>query len=189
MGGIAETNLFIATRIYGASWITHPGVLIIALLILLGLLYPVYENWKKRRRSIEVRSATEPASPQLVEPVPMKSRIGHGLFALFFVAIFAFIVYQAKFGFGSWEPRAALFPLAIGIPCLILAILMVGFELFRSKRPVAAENVSPAEAAHETDAANLMTAPGRDEGATLGDAQLGVVRKRASAWRVRVRRE
>jgi len=149
LGGIAETNLFIATRIYGASWITHPGVLIIALLILLGLLYPLYENWKKRRRSIEVRSATEPASPQLVEPVSMKSRIGHGLFALFFVALFAFIVYQAKFGFGSWEPRAALFPLAIGIPCLILAILIVGFELFRSKRPVAAENVSPAEAAHE----------------------------------------
>jgi hypothetical protein len=144
LGGIAETNLFIATRIYGASWITHPGVLIIALLILLGLLYPLYENWKKRWRSIEVQSPTEPAPRQLVEPVPMKSRIGHGLFALFFVAIFAFIVYQAKFGFGSWEPRAALFPLSIGIPCLILAILTVGLELFRSTRTVAAE-----EAAHE----------------------------------------
>src|ERR687895_114754 len=52
LGGIAETNLFIATRIYGASWITHPGVLVIALLILLGLLYPVYDQ-RRRKRSRE----------------------------------------------------------------------------------------------------------------------------------------
>jgi hypothetical protein len=77
----------------------------------------------------------------------VRSRIAHGLFALFFVAIFAFIVYQAKFGFGSWEPRAALFPLAIGVPCLILAILPFGLELCRSRRPVAVEDASPAEIA------------------------------------------
>ena len=149
LGGIAETNLFIATRIYGASWLTHPGVLVIALLILLGLLYPVYENWKKSRRSNQPASPIQPAPAQLTEPVPPKSRIAHGLFALFFVAIFAFIVYQAKFGFGSWEPRAALFPLTIGVPCLILAILTVGLELFRSTRPVPSENVMPAEGTRE----------------------------------------
>ncbi|MGH7798234.1 MAG: tripartite tricarboxylate transporter permease, partial [Candidatus Binatia bacterium] len=136
LGGIAETNLFIATRIYGASWITHPGVLVIALLMLVGLLYPTYENWKKRRRSTEAMSPARPQPAQLAEPVPMKNRIANGLFAFFFVAIFAFIVYQAKFGFGSWEPRAALFPLAIGVPCLILAILTFGMELFRSTRTV-----------------------------------------------------
>jgi hypothetical protein len=81
--------------------------------------------------------------------VPTKSRVAHALFALFFVGVFAFIVYQAKFGFGAWEPRAALFPLAIGIPCLILAILTVGLELFRFTRPVASETVSPEERAHE----------------------------------------
>jgi TctA family transporter len=149
LGGIAETNLFIATRIYGASWITHPGVLIIALLILLGLLYPVYENWKKRRRVSEAQSGIPSPPPQIVQPVPIKSRIARGLFALFFVAVFAFIVYQAKFGFGSWEPRAALFPLAIGVPCLILAIVTFGTELFRSTRTVTAENVSPVESARE----------------------------------------
>jgi hypothetical protein len=65
------------------------------------------------------------------------------------VAIFAFIVYQAKFGFGSWEPRAALFPLAIGVPCLVLAILTFGLELFRATRAVTSENPSPAEATTE----------------------------------------
>jgi len=149
LGGIAETNLFIATRIYGASWLTHPGVLVIALLIVLGLLYPVWENWRKSRRNTEARSPIQAEPARLMEPVPLRSRIAHGLFALFFVAIFAFIVYQAKFGFGSWEPRAALFPLAIGVPCLILAILTFGLELFRSTRAVTAENISPAEARNE----------------------------------------
>jgi hypothetical protein len=87
-------------------------------------------------------------SAPLMEAVPLRSRIANGLFALFFVAMFAFIVYQAKFGFGSWEPRAALFPLAIGVPCLILAILTFGMELFRSTRSVASENFLPAESAH-----------------------------------------
>jgi TctA family transporter len=149
LGSIAETNLFIATRIYGASWITHPGVLIIALLILLGLLYPAWENWRKSRRNTEAMSPIQAEPVRVMEAVPARSRIARALFALFFVAIFAFIVYQAKFGFGSWEPRAALFPLAIGVPCLILAILTVGLELFRSTRLVATENVLPAEGAHE----------------------------------------
>jgi putative tricarboxylic transport membrane protein len=149
LGGIAETNLFIATRIYGASWLTHPGVLLIAVLILLGLLYPVYEKRKKNRPANQTVSPVQPEPVRLREPVPLKSRIAHALFALLFVVLFAFIVYQAKFGFGSWEPRAALFPLAVGIPCLILAILTVGLELFRVTRLVASESVSPAESAHE----------------------------------------
>jgi TctA family transporter len=147
LGGIAETNLFIATRIYGASWVTHPGVLVIALLIVLGMLYPVYEKWRKSRRSSQAGSSIQPERAQLTEPVLSTTRMAHALFALFFVALFAFIVYQAKFGFGAWEPRAALFPLSIGIPCLILAILTVGLELFRFTRPVAAEDVSSVEIA------------------------------------------
>ena len=149
LGGIAETNLFIATRIYGASWITHPGVLVIALLIVLGLLYPLYENWKKRPTKQPSGSPTKPEPAQLTEPITPKTRIAHGLFALFFVAIFAFIVYQAKFGFGSWEPRAALFPLAIGLPCLLLAIVTVGLELSRSRRAVTTEIISPQASAYE----------------------------------------
>ena len=149
LGGIAETNLFIATRIYGASWVSHPGVLVIALLIVLGLLYPLYENWKKRPAKQPRELPTKPEPAQLTERVTPKSRIAHGLFGLFFVAIFAFIVYQAKFGFGSWEPRAALFPLAIGLPCLLLAIVTVGLEVSRSRRPVTTEIISPEASAYE----------------------------------------
>jgi putative tricarboxylic transport membrane protein len=148
LGGIAETNLFIATRIYGTSWLTHPGVLVIALLILMGLLYPAYEKWRERRRAGDV-SSVEPRAAQASEPVPAGSRVRRALFALFFVALFVFIVYQAEFGFGASEPRAALFPLAIGIPCLMLAILTAALELLHSTRPVASEDVSPAAGARE----------------------------------------
>jgi TctA family transporter len=149
LGGIAETNLFIATRIYGASWLTNPGVLVIALLILVGLLYPLYDERRKRRRGSEAAASDQLQPAQASEPVPLKSRIAQALFALFFVAIFAFVVYEANFGFGSWEPRAALFPLAIGIPCLILALLTAVVELFRAARPVPTESGMPVEPVHE----------------------------------------
>lgn len=148
LGGIAETNLFIATRIYGASWLTHPGVLVIALLIALGMLYPAYEKLRTRRqREMQATSPIENASkPEILastKPTSVKARIAHASFALFFVAIFAFIFYQAKFGFGAWEPRAALFPLAIGIPCLLLSVFTFFRELCRTERPVSATVSSP----------------------------------------------
>src|ERR671910_3629417 len=48
LGGIAENNLFIATRIYGATWLMHPGVIVIGLLMLIGLLCPVFDRWRRR---------------------------------------------------------------------------------------------------------------------------------------------
>ena len=157
LGGIAETNLFIATRIYGASWITHPGVLVIALIIAVAMLYPWYQEWRKARRSSELASPTQPEPAQLTEPVSLRSRVAHALFALFFVALLVFIVYQAKFGFGSWEPRAALFPLAIGAPSLILAIFTFLREFFCANRPVASA---------DTPTPLLATEPELDPAAT-----------------------
>ncbi|HWO41433.1 MAG TPA: tripartite tricarboxylate transporter permease [Candidatus Eisenbacteria bacterium] len=142
LGGIAETNLFIATRIYGWSWVTEPGVLVIAGLIALGILYPWYEKWRERRLASE--PATPPAAEpdHVTEPVPRRSRLARALFALFFVAVFGFVVYEARFGFGAWEPRAALFPLAIGIPSLVLAVLVLLKEAFLFERTVAADEAA-----------------------------------------------
>src|SRR5919108_4900183 len=49
--GIAENNLFIASRIYGYSWLLHPGVLVIAFIILIGNLYPYVQAYFKRRQA------------------------------------------------------------------------------------------------------------------------------------------
>jgi putative tricarboxylic transport membrane protein len=145
LGGIAETNLFIATRIYGTSWLSHPGVLIIALLIALGLLYPYYQKRSRDRRLADAPSRSLGTEERL-EPVPPAVRLARAAFALLFVFLFAYVVYEAKFGFGTWEPRAGLFPLAIGVPCLILTVITFFIELSRSTRRAPSAVVSEANA-------------------------------------------
>ena len=97
-----------------------------------------------------------------LEPVPPALRLARAGFALLFVFLFAYVVYEAKFGFGAWEPRAGLFPLAIGLPCLILAVVTFAIELSRSTRPapseVAAETNAPAIAPDEARNRTVMIA-------------------------------
>ena len=140
LGGIAENNLFIASRIYGYSWLVHPGVLVIALVIVTGMLYPVLSARVKRSRESEdqMRSILPSTSVKIV-PVPLATRIARATFALFIVVLFAYVVYEAKFGFGDWEPRSALFPWAIGLPSLILAFYIFIQESLRSTRKVKME--------------------------------------------------
>src|ERR671919_1801652 len=53
LGGIAENTLFIATRIYGFGWLTHPGVIMIALIIAAGLFYPYFQTRFKGWRHLQ----------------------------------------------------------------------------------------------------------------------------------------
>src|ERR671922_1296803 len=61
LGGIAENNLFIATRIYGATWLMHPGVIVIGMLMLIGLVYPVFDRWRRRAK-------TQPENSERIDP-------------------------------------------------------------------------------------------------------------------------
>ena len=137
LGGIAENNLFIASRIYGFSWLLHPGVLVIALIIIGGLAFPRLQAWYKRSRGTNDESALAAKTATVkIEPVPLAKRIGQSLFALFLVGIFVYVVYQAQYGFGASEPRAAIFPLVIGIPGLLLAIYVFLKDALQSTRKV-----------------------------------------------------
>ena len=148
LGGIAENNLFIASRIYGASWLLHPGVLVIALITLIGMLYPVLSARLKRFRQRQDRpGAARAAASFKIVPVPVTTRIARSLFAFFVVLIFAYVVYEAKFGFGAWEPRAALFPWVIGLPSLLLALYVFSDECLRSTHKVKMEELGPEEQA------------------------------------------
>jgi Tripartite tricarboxylate transporter TctB family len=51
------------------------------------------------------------------------------------------IIYDAKYGFGADEPRAALFPLTIGVPSLLIALYVIGREFFTSSRRLVVEAV------------------------------------------------
>jgi len=137
LGGIAENNLFIATRIYGYSWLWHPGVLVIAFIILAGIAVPYLQAWLKRYRGRGDAGEGEKKITHLrTEPLSLGARLGQSLFALLFVGIFAYVVYQAKFGFGAFEPRAALFPWVIGLPGLLLAIYVFIKDSAQTKRQI-----------------------------------------------------
>jgi TctA family transporter len=140
LGGIAENNLFIASRIYGYTWMWHPGVLVIAFIIVAGTGFPYLRAWFKRSsQSDDPSDIIQKAVSVRIEPLPLANRIAQSLFALFILLVFGYVVYQAKYGFGSWEPRAALFPWVIGLPCLVLAIYVFMKDSLQTTRKVQIE--------------------------------------------------
>ena len=148
LGGIAENNLFIASRIYGFAWLTHPGVIIIALIIAAGLFYPYFQTRFKRWRHLQGTPEEEEEKRAVsfrTEPVSLAARYARSLFALLFVGVFAYVLYQAQFGFGAIEPRSALFPWAIGVPCLLLAYYIFMKECLQKTRTITVEEGLPSE--------------------------------------------
>ena len=140
LGGIAENNFFIASRIYGYTWLWHPGVLIIGLIIAGGIAFPYLQKRITRGRTGgEGQPVEEKSVSTRREALPVSTRIGQSLFALFILGIFVYVVYQAKYGFGAFEPRAALFPWVIGVPSLLLAIYVFIKDACRSSREVELE--------------------------------------------------
>lgn len=153
LGGIAENNLFIAMKIYGLSWLLHPGVIAIMIMMLAGMVYPTIQA-HMRRAEAEENTASGIArkfTKEHVESVPFAQRIPFALFSLFMFALFAYILYEAWYGYGSWEPRAALFPLTIGIPSIILTGIVLAREILRSTRVVSHEEIPGEEAEPEID--------------------------------------
>jgi putative tricarboxylic transport membrane protein len=143
LGGIAENNFFIASRIYGYKWLWHPGVLVIASIILAGIAFPYVQAWVKRfRRAEDAALGENKVVAVRYEPLPMAMRLGQSLFALFILGIFVYVVYQAKFGFGAEEPRAALFPWVIGLPSLLIAIYVFVKDASQSTRKVKVEEAA-----------------------------------------------
>jgi putative tricarboxylic transport membrane protein len=143
LGGIAENNFFIASRIYGYKWLWHPGVLVIASIILAGIAFPYVQAWVKRfRRAEDAALGENKVVAVRYEPLPMAMRLGQSLFALFILGIFVYVVYQAKFGFGAEEPRAALFPWVIGLPSLLIAIYVFVKDALQSTRKVKVEEAA-----------------------------------------------
>jgi hypothetical protein len=136
LGGIAENNLFIASRIYGFSWLWHPGVLVIGAIILFGTLYPYVQERLKKRVASDVSDAAQSVVQTYLVRVPLASRITASVFALLIVGVFAYVVWEAVYGFGAFEPRAAIFPWVVGLPCLVLALYIFSTEVLTSKRKV-----------------------------------------------------
>jgi TctA family transporter len=130
LGTITERNFWISTRAYGAGWLLHPGVLIIAVLIVGAIVYSIRQILREKRQSPSAvpESAPEPQIAMLSNPVYRP------IFALFFVALFIYVLRETFYEIRPMEERAALFPMVLGIPCLVLALLAFGQELFNTLR-------------------------------------------------------
>jgi TctA family transporter len=119
LGPLAENKLFLSTDNYGAAWLLRPGVAVMFAIIAVGLLAPLWTARRRRRR----------ASPVIVvgpEPAATAPRGGLRLdgataFSGAIVLLFALALWESR-GFG---PRAGLFPWAIGIPTLALALVQL----------------------------------------------------------------
>jgi len=137
LGGISENNFFIATRIYGYSWLLHPGVLVIIAIILFGTLYPYLRNRLKQRAARDdVFGSLQKGVEARVVPVPPGHRMTASVFALLLVGVMGYVVYESVYGFGAFEPRSGIFPWVIGVPSLVLAVYIFFKEVFTTKRKI-----------------------------------------------------
>ena len=152
LGTITERNFWISTRAYGAGWLLHPGVLIIAVIIVGAIVYSIRQILRERRESPSVVAEAAP-EPQITM---LSSPVYRPLFALFFVALFVYVLREAFLEIRPMEERAALFPLVLGIPCLALALAAFGQELFNTlRRPT--EGTNPKEATSSLERAIIRS--------------------------------
>lgn len=151
LGPLAENRLFLSTDNYGRAWLGRPGVLIILAVTLIGIVYPIIKN----KREARDKSASESRDQG---PVEMSRQGGvrfsaAALFTAVVAVLLALALYQSRnFGF-----RAGLFPWAIGIPTLFLALVQLGKDAIGREKTrgalaawEAAVSVPPAVAARRT---------------------------------------
>lgn len=116
LGPLAENKLFLSTDNYGLAWLVRPGVLILFGIIVVGLVVPFVNERRRRARSHTPAPPREAASAR---PRPGLRLDGATAFSAFVVLLFAWGLWQAR----SFGPRAGLFPLAIGLPVFVLALV------------------------------------------------------------------
>ncbi|MBI3065613.1 MAG: tripartite tricarboxylate transporter permease [Deltaproteobacteria bacterium] len=129
LGPLAENRLFLSTDNYGLAWLGRPGVLIIFAVTLVGIIYPIIKNKREERQ----KSASE-TQAQAAVGMSRHGGVRFGSAALFTVVVatvLALALFQSRnFGF-----RAGLFPWAIGIPTLFLALVQLGKDILGREKP------------------------------------------------------
>jgi hypothetical protein len=129
LGPLAENRLFLATDNYGAAWLLRPGVLLLLGIALVGVAVPLV----RRRRRPGAASA---------EQLGARGRRldGTTAFSLAVVLLFLWALWQSrKFGV-----RAGLFPWAVTVPALFLAVAQLVRDL-TGRRATGDEGIAAGE--------------------------------------------
>ena len=116
LGPLAENRLFLSTDNYGAAWLLRPGVLVLLGLVVVGLLVSIVKGRARRPSPPAPGSAGAPSRLRLD---------GRTAFSLAIVLLLLWALWQSL-GFGL---RAGLFPWAVTVPTLILAIGQLARDL------------------------------------------------------------
>jgi putative tricarboxylic transport membrane protein len=123
LGPLAENKLFLATDNYGAAWLGRPGVLTLLGIMLVGLAYPLLREPRRERPALPDSAERALQEPRAVKPGGRAS-LGFGwatAFSVLLVGVFGWAAWQSRtFGF-----RAGLFPWAVGVPTLVLAVVQL----------------------------------------------------------------
>ncbi|MEX0802896.1 MAG: tripartite tricarboxylate transporter permease [Candidatus Binatia bacterium] len=103
---LVEKNLFIAVDAYGGfGWLMRPVVLVLLLIVLAGVITPIYQYFKN-----PIKKKTESTGRWM---------LSYGsLFSLGMAVVFASALWTAL----SWPARARIFPVAIFGPVLLITI-------------------------------------------------------------------
>jgi putative tricarboxylic transport membrane protein len=108
LGPLAESRLFLSTDNYGAAWLLRPGVLVLLAVATAGIVIPLV-----RSRGHARERSQEPQGPR-------HARLdGATAFSLGVVVVLLWALWESR-GFGL---RAGLFPWAVIVPVLVLALV------------------------------------------------------------------
>ena len=109
LGPLAENRLFLSTDNYGAAWLLRPGVLLLLGLVVVGVLVSIVKG-RARRPSPTMTGRAGPSCRFRVD--------GRAVFSLAIVVLLLWALWRSL----SFGLRAGLFPWAVIVPTLIMAI-------------------------------------------------------------------
>jgi putative tricarboxylic transport membrane protein len=128
LGPLAENRLFLSVDGYGAEWLLRPWVLVLMALTIAGVVYPLWKARRSRESGIGNRESgigTGESAARGPESARVRAPWRAIAFTALIVIVLAAALWQSK-GFGF---RPGLFPWAIGIPMLALAVVLLTLQI------------------------------------------------------------
>jgi TctA family transporter len=132
LGPLAENKLFLSTDNYGLAWLVRPGVIVLFVIIVGGLLVPFVNEWRRRHRSPAAAAAA--ATPAREPGLRLD---GVTAFSAGVVALFAWALWESR----TFGVRAGLFPWAVGSAGLVLGVLQLSRDVTGRRGPAAVDAI------------------------------------------------